>query len=95
MELARDAAYAGLQGVVSSPREIHAIKKDPATKDLFAMIPGTRSSAISHADQARVGTPTTAIQDGADLLVIGRQITQAEDPAQAYEALVAEIEGAM
>ncbi|HVC36025.1 MAG TPA: orotidine 5'-phosphate decarboxylase / HUMPS family protein [Candidatus Dormibacteraeota bacterium] len=46
-------------------------------------------------DQARVGTPSAAIKDGADLLVIGRQITQAEDPAQAYEALVIEIEGAL
>ena len=59
------------------------------------MIPGTRSASAEHADQARVGTPAGAIRDGADLLVIGRQITQAEDPAQAFEELVIEIQGAV
>ncbi len=95
MELARDAVGAGVLGFVSSPLEVGTIKGDPETQCLFAMIPGTRSAMAEHADQARVGTPAAAIKDGADLLVIGRQITQAEDPAQAYEALVAEIEGAM
>lgn len=95
MELARDAVGAGVLGIVSSPLEVGTIKGDPETQSLFAMIPGTRSATAEHADQARVGTPAAAIKDGADLLVIGRQITQAEDPAQAYEALVAEIEGAM
>ena len=95
MELARDAASAGVAGVVSSPMEVGMIKGDPETAHLFAMIPGTRSVAADHGDQARVTTPGAAIQDGADLLVIGRQITQAEDPALAYEALVAEIQGAL
>jgi orotidine-5'-phosphate decarboxylase len=91
MELARDAAAAGLAGIVSSPLEVGMIKSNPETQDLFAMIPGTRSASAVHGDQARVGTPAAAIQAGADLLVIGRQITQAENPALAYEALVAEI----
>ena len=95
MELARDAVRAGVLGVVSSPLEVGMIKSDPETSGLFAMIPGTRSAGSEIQDQARVGTPAGAIRDGADLLVIGRQITQAEDPALAYEALVAEIEGVL
>lgn len=91
IELARDAAAAGLAGIVSSPLEVGMIKRNPQTQHLFAMIPGTRSASAAPGDQARVGTPATAIQDGADLLVIGRQITQAENPARAFESLVAEI----
>ncbi|MET0779354.1 MAG: orotidine 5'-phosphate decarboxylase / HUMPS family protein, partial [Candidatus Saccharimonadales bacterium] len=89
---ARSAAQAGLAGFVSSPLEVGRIKSDPATQGMFAMIPGTRSAGADRGDQSRVATPGAAIQDGADLLVIGRQITQAENPAAAYEALVAEIE---
>ncbi|OGL25107.1 orotidine 5'-phosphate decarboxylase [Candidatus Saccharibacteria bacterium RIFCSPLOWO2_01_FULL_48_13] len=95
VELARDAVSVGLKGVVSSPLEVGLIKGSPDTAGLFAMIPGTRSVSAEHADQARVGTPAGAIRDGADLLVIGRQITQAEDPAQAFEELVIEIQGAV
>lgn len=92
MELAHDAVTAGVLGVVSSPLEVGMIKSDPETQQLFAMITGTRSATAEHADQSRVGTPAAAIKDGADLLVIGRQIILAENPAQAYEVLVAEIE---
>jgi orotidine-5'-phosphate decarboxylase len=95
IELAHDAAAAGIAGFVSSPLEVGAIKRDPVTQHLFGMIPGSRSASVGHGDQARVGTPAAAIQDGADLLVIGRQITQAPNPAHAYELLVAEIEGAV
>jgi len=95
MELSRDAVSAGLLGVVSSPLEVGMIKNDPETSSLFAMIPGTRSASADTQDQARVGTPAAAIADGADLLVIGRQVTQAEDPELAYLQLVAEIEGAL
>lgn len=95
MELARDTVRAGVLGIVSSPLEIGMIKSDTETRKLFAMIPGTRSANADVQDQTRVGTPAAAIKDGADLLVIGRQITQANDPAQAYEALVAEIEEAL
>jgi orotidine-5'-phosphate decarboxylase len=94
MRLARSAARAGLAGFVSSPLEVSMIKSDPETQGLFAMIPGTRSEGVDHGDQSRVATPGEAIEDGADLLVIGRQITQAENPAAAYQALVTEIEAA-
>jgi orotidine-5'-phosphate decarboxylase len=95
MELARDAARAGMAGVVCSPREVGMIKADPETRGLFAMIPGSRSADVDAQDQARVGTPAAAIRDGADLLVVGRQITQSGDPLRAYEELVSEIESAL
>ena len=95
MELAHDALKAGLHGIVTSPKEVGMIKSNPKTRKLFAMIPGTRSKTAERGDQARVATPAEAILDGADLLVIGREITQAEDPAKAYEALVIQIESAL
>ncbi|HZP55743.1 MAG TPA: orotidine 5'-phosphate decarboxylase / HUMPS family protein [Candidatus Saccharimonadales bacterium] len=94
LKLATKAAVSGVKGVVASPLEVGLIKRNPDTKNMFAMIPGTRSLSADAQDQVRIGTPTQAIIDRADLLVIGRQITQAEDPAQAYENLVLEIERA-
>ena len=94
MNLAKMAAEAGVLGVVASPLEVQQIKSHPKTSSLFAMIPGTRSQRVDRVDQARVSTPSEAISNGADLLVIGRQITQAENPAQAYADLVAELEEA-
>jgi orotidine-5'-phosphate decarboxylase len=94
MELAYAAAEAGIAGIVASPLEVGAIKKDPKTKNLFAMIPGTRPTGAHRDDQVRVTTPAVAIKNGADLLVIGRQITQAKDPLGAYNDLITEIERA-
>jgi orotidine-5'-phosphate decarboxylase len=95
MRRAQRAVHAGLAGVVTSSLEVGMITSDTETQGLFTLVPGTRSVGVSHGDQARVGTPAAAIQDGADLLVIGRQITGADNPAQAYEALVAEIGAAL
>lgn len=92
MELAEMAAEANLGGLVASPQEVAQIKSNPRTKQLLAMIPGTRSSKSQTHDQARTTTPAEAIKRGADLLVIGRQITGAENPIQAYNELIAEIE---
>jgi orotidine-5'-phosphate decarboxylase len=94
LEFACEAARAGLKGVVCSPQEVGRIKQAPETSGLFAMIPGVRSLKADAQDQSRTGTPAATIEAGADLLVIGRQITQAPDPAEAYEAVVAEIMGA-
>ena len=67
------------------------VKADPATKHLFAMVPGTRSPGADSHDQSRRATPAKAIKDGVDLLVIGRQITKADNPALAYDRLVREL----
>lgn len=88
---ARKAANAGLKGVVASPKEVGMIKSIPQTSSLFAMIPGTRSPGADSHDQSNVATPAAAIANGADTLVIGRQVTQAENPALAFAQIVAEI----
>ena len=93
--LARDAAAAGLKGIVASPKEVLEIKFSTPTQDLFAMIPGVRPAGAEVNDQANVGTPGATIRNGADLLVIGRPILKAEDPMRAYKDIAAEIEGAI
>ena len=86
---AEQAREAGVEGVVASPRELTIIKN--FTPELFTMIPGTRSEGASRDDQSRTATPTDAIARGADTLVIGRQVTNAEDPDRAFSALTKEI----
>ena len=95
LQLAKIAAESGLKGLVCSPLEVGIIKADPATKHLFAMVPGTRSPGADIHDQSRRATPAEAIYDGADLLVIGRQITKADSPSLAYDELVGELVGAV
>lgn len=73
-----------------SPRELNVVAQ--AAPDLLRVTPGIRPVEIVD-DQARTATPTDAIARGADLLVIGRPITAAEDPAAAAEAILAAIEG--
>jgi len=55
------------------------------------VIPGVRSAGAAVGDQKRVATPAEAIRDGADYLVIGRQVTRATDPRAACEAILAEL----
>jgi orotidine-5'-phosphate decarboxylase len=89
--LARLAQSAGLDGVVASPREIAAIRR--ACGPSFVIVtPGIRPATADVNDQARIATPASAIQAGADFLVVGRPITAAPDPAAAAEAIVAEME---
>jgi orotidine-5'-phosphate decarboxylase len=92
--LARLAQSAGLDGVVASPREIAAIRR--ACGPGFVIVtPGIRPATAEVNDQARIATPASAIQAGADFLVVGRPITAAPDPAAAAEAIVAEMERAL
>jgi orotidine-5'-phosphate decarboxylase len=58
---------------------------------LTLVTPGVRSAGAAKGDQKRVATPREAIQDGADYLVIGRQVTRAPDPCAACEEILAEI----
>jgi len=80
----RQALAAGVEGVVASPREAAAVRRiaGPGT---ILVTPGVRSAGRATGDQKRVATPADAIRDGADYLVIGRQITRAAD--QAVEAV--------
>lgn len=79
---ARLAAQAGCAGVVCSPLEVARLRAQHA-RPFCLVTPGIRPAGAHHGDQRRVATPEAAWTDGADLLVIGRPLTQAADPAAA------------
>jgi orotidine-5'-phosphate decarboxylase len=83
-ELARDA---GLDGIVCSGNELAVARA--AWKDGFFVVPGIRPADAAVGDQKRVMTPRAAIDAGASILVIGRPITAADDPAAALRAIAA------
>lgn len=91
--LAQLAQEAGLSGVVASPLEIEPIRK--ACGDDFVIVtPGIRPAWTSAGDQRRITTPAEAIQRGADYIVVGRPIIEAEDPLAAAEMILEEMKGA-
>ncbi len=83
-ELARES---GIDGIVCSGAEVAAAKA--AWPKGFFVVPGVRPAEAHAGDQKRVVTPRAAIDAGASILVIGRPITQAEDPDAAARAIVA------
>lgn len=91
VKLAKLAKAARLDGVVSSAREVRAIRRAVGPKMLI-VVPGIRPADASSDDQARVATPREAVRAGADYLVIGRPITAAKDPREAVAGITAEIE---
>ncbi|MBN2191451.1 MAG: orotidine-5'-phosphate decarboxylase [Polyangiaceae bacterium] len=93
LRLARLARGAGMPGLVCSAAEVSLLRNalDPAT---ILVTPGIRPNGPHDDDQKRVATPARAVRDGASLLVVGRPIRDAADPAAAAEAIVAEIAGA-
>lgn len=94
IRLAKLAQSAGLDGVVASAKEIEPIRR--ACGPRFVIVtPGIRMPAAASDDQARVATPTGAIQAGANFLVVGRPITRAPDPVAAAQAIVTEMEKAL
>jgi orotidine-5'-phosphate decarboxylase len=88
--LARLAEKAGMDGVVTSAREVCAIRQACGPKFLI-VVPGIRPAAASLDDQSRVATPAEAIGAGADYLVVGRPITAASNPRTAALAIGNEI----
>lgn len=86
---ARNAAESGLDGVVCSPLEAAAVKKECGEKFL-TVTPGIRFADAKADDQVRVTTPARAKEIGSDFIVVGRPITAAEDPVAAYRRCVAE-----
>ena len=91
--LAMMARDAGMDGVVASPLETPWIRS-LSGPDLIIVTPGIRPAGSDRGDQNRITTPAEAVQAGADFLVIGRPITQAEDPPAALASILAEIEQA-
>lgn len=84
------AQQAGAHGIVCSPNELAMIRSH-FSPDLIAITPGVRPAWSQKSDQKRVMTPLEAAQAGADYLVIGRPILQADDPKQAAETILHEI----
>ncbi len=90
LKLASMTQQAGLAGVVCSAQEA-AMLKQALGEDFCLVTPGVRPADASLDDQSRVVTPTQAIAFGAHYLVIGRPITQAQNPKLALEKIIEEI----
>jgi orotidine-5'-phosphate decarboxylase len=82
LNLAELTHEAGLDGVVCSPLDLAAIRT-VLPRNFMTVVPGIRPEGVGAQDQKRIATPKAAIEAGADILVIGRAITGAADPAQA------------
>ncbi len=89
MHYAHNAKIAGLDGVVCSPLEAGKVKEF-CGKDFVTVTPGVRFADGEVGDQVRVTTPEKAKEIGSDYIVVGRPVTQAEDPVAAYKRCVAE-----
>jgi orotidine-5'-phosphate decarboxylase len=94
LRLAQLAKTSGIAGLVCSPEEVAAVRQamGPSAR---LVVPGIRPAGLAASDdQRRVATPAQAIARGASMLVVGRPVTQAADPAQAAAAILAEIKSA-
>ena len=94
LRLAKLAQRSGLDGVVCSAHEIAPLRK-ACGPDFLLVVPGIRPAGSDLADQKRVMTPGEAHRAGADILVIGRPITGAADPAAAAKAIAEELAAAV
>jgi orotidine-5'-phosphate decarboxylase len=85
-----NAAEIGVDGLVCSPLEVAKVRQivGPAT---LLVTPGVRSAGAATGDQKRIATPGEAIRNGADYLVIGRQVTRAEDPEAEVNRILEEL----
>ena len=91
LERARRALEAGADGVIASPQEAAMIRALPEAAGRLIVTPGVRPEGTATGDQKRIATPAQAIADGADHIVVGRPVWQADDPAAAARAIVASL----
>lgn len=92
MHYAKCASECGLDGVVCSPLEAGKVK-EVCGKEFMTVTPGVRFADGDVGDQVRITTPEKAKEIGSDYIVVGRPVTQAEDPVAAYERCVREFVG--
>lgn len=92
MAYAKNAAEAGLDGVVCSPLEAGKVHQ-VCGEGFLTVTPGIRFAGSDAGDQVRITTPQRARELGSDYIVVGRPITQAEDPVEAYRRAVREFTG--
>ncbi len=87
VRLAKLAQSSGLRGVVASPHEVAAIR-EACGPELRIVVPGIRPEGSDAGDQRRTKTPAAAIAAGADYIVVGRPVTDAQDPRAAAMAII-------
>lgn len=88
---ANEAAKLGMHGLVCSPHEAYLARSQFGSAPVTIVTPGIRPANSEANDQSRVGTPSFAIGEGADHLVVGRPITAAHSPRAAAQAILKEI----
>ncbi len=86
------AMEAGVDGLVCSPLEVAGVRSITGPKAIL-VTPGVRSAGAGKGDQKRVATPAEAIRNGANYLVIGRQVTRSEDPVAEVRRISEEVRG--
>lgn len=94
LRLARQSVAAGADGLVCSPLEVQTLRRELGPGPVL-VTPGVRPAGADAGDQARIATPGDAIRAGSSLLVVGRPIVAAADPAHAADGILAEIAGAL
>jgi len=90
VSLASLAKKNSLDGIVCSPNDVGSVK-ELLGKDFVTVTPGIRSSNSSKDDQSRVSTARNAIENGSDYIVIGRPITQSNNPMKSLDSIIKEI----
>src|SRR5207247_8559256 len=88
--LAKLAVEAGADGIVCAPTDVAAMRALLGPAPLI-VVPGIRPAGSAHDDQKRTGTPAEAVRAGASLLVIGRPLRDAPDPAAAADSIAVEL----
>lgn len=89
----RNSLQSGCDGIIASPADDpNMIRQLANNQRLLIATPGVRSEGVSRDDQKRTATPTEAIRNGADYIVMGRQIINASDPAAEARKVIAEME---
>jgi orotidine-5'-phosphate decarboxylase len=86
-----NAREAGIDGIVCSPLEVANVRK-LASPEMILVTPGVRSAGAETGDQKRVATPAQAVANGADYLVIGRQVTRATSPRNEFLKICGELD---
>jgi len=94
LRLGRLAKAAGMDGLVCSAEEIGVLRAELGEETLL-VVPGIRPAGAAVGDQRRVASPGEALRRGASMLVVGRPINQAADPARAAQTILAEMDEAL
>lgn len=92
--LAKNAIKAGADGIICSPNELKLLRKELG-EEVVIVTPGIRTGKVKKDDQKRVLTPKEAIKDGADYIVVGRPVLQAENKMEVIENIFNEIKAGL